>query len=76
MLVADNMRARTGKRGGFAKASATAMRTGRGLITAIMFVLVLQLTIKKRFDIESAEKKWNDALPRFVVQNWQEISEK
>ena len=76
LLVADNMRARTGKRGGFAHASATAMRTGRGLTTAIMFVLVPQLTIKKRFDIESAEKKWNDALPRFVVQNWQEISEK
>ena len=76
LLVADNMRARTGKRGGFAKASATAMRTGRGLTTAIMFVLVPQVTIKKRFDIESAEKKWNDALPRFVVQNWQEISEK
>ena len=41
-----------------------------------IFILVPQVTIKKRFDIESAEKKWNDALPRLVVQNWQEISEK
>ncbi len=76
LLVADNMRARTGKRGGFAQASATAIRTGRGLTTTIMFLLVPQVTIKKRFDIGSAEKKWNEALPRLVVQNWQEISEK
>lgn len=76
LLVADNMRARTGKRGGFTKASATAMRTGRGLTTTIMFLLVPQVSIKKRFDIESAERKWNDALPRLVVQNWRETSEK
>jgi hypothetical protein len=76
LLVADNMRARTGKRGGFSKASATAMRTGRGLTTAIMFLLVPQVTLKKRFDVESAERKWNDALPRLIIQNWQEVSEK
>lgn len=76
LLVADNMRARTGKRGGFTNASATAIRTGRGLTTAIMFLLVPQVTVKKRLDIESAEKKWNDALPRLVIQNWQEVVEK
>jgi hypothetical protein len=76
LLVADNMRARTGKRGGFSQASATALRTGRGLTTAIMFLLVPQLSIKKRFDIESVGRKWNDQLPRLVIQNWQELAEK
>lgn len=70
LLVADNMRARTGKRGGFSKARASAMRTGRGLATAIMFLLVPQVTIRKRFDNDSAGKKWNEALPRLVIQNW------
>lgn len=70
LLVADNMRARTGKRGGFSKASASALRTGRGLATAIMFLLVPQVTVRKRFDIDSAGKKWNEALPRLVIQNW------
>ena len=72
ILVAENMRARKGKRGGFTKASATAQRTGRGLTTVPMFVLIPQVTIKKRFDIESVGKKWNDRLPSLVIENWQE----
>ena len=31
LLVAENMRVRTGKRGGFAKGSASALRSGRGV---------------------------------------------
>lgn len=76
LLVADNMRARTSKRGGFSKASASAMRTGRGLATAIMFLLVPQVTVRKRFDIDSAANKWTDRLPNLVIQNWQEVAEK
>lgn len=72
LLVAENMRARKGKRGGFTGASATAIRTGRGLTTVPMFVLIPQVTIKKRFDIESVGKKWNDRLPSLVIENWQE----
>lgn len=72
LLVAENMRARKGKRGGFAKASATAQRTGRGLTTVPIFVLIPQITIKKRFDMESVGKKWIDRLPNLVIENWQE----
>ncbi len=76
LLVAENMRVRTGKRGGFAKASKTALRTGRGLTTVPLFVLVPQVSITKRFSIKPLENKWHAALPRLVVQNWQEIAEK
>ncbi|MBX9635175.1 MAG: hypothetical protein K2X44_09360, partial [Magnetospirillum sp.] len=40
LLVAENMRARTGKRGGFAKGSASALRSGRGMTSVVMFILV------------------------------------
>ena len=72
LLVAENRRARTGKRGGFAKASATALRTGRGLASVPMFILVPQVTIKKRLDVDGAANKWLAALPELVVRNWQE----
>lgn len=76
LLVADDMRARKGKRGGFANASATVIRTGRGLTTVPIFILVPQVTIKKRFDIDSVGQKWSGQLPRLILQNWQENSEK
>lgn len=72
ILVAENMRARKGQRGGFAKASASALRTGRGLTTVPIFVLIPQVTIRKRFDIDSVGKKWIDRLPSMVIENWQE----
>ncbi|WP_339862511.1 DUF6441 family protein [Thalassospira alkalitolerans] len=70
LLVAENRRARTGKRGGFAKASATALRTGRGLATVPMFILVPQVTIRKRLDVDGAANKWLAALPGLVIRNW------
>lgn len=70
LLVAENRRARTGKRGGFAKASATALRTGRGLASVPMFILVPQVTIRKRLDVNGAANKWLAALPGLVVRNW------
>jgi len=76
LLVAENMRARTGKRGGFTKASATALRTGRGLATVPIFILIPQVTIQKRFDTESVGNKWIDRLPTLVIENWQETTDK
>lgn len=58
LLVADNLRASTGKKGGFARASATAQRTGRGVATVVMFILVPQAKLKKKFDIRSTSEKW------------------
>lgn len=76
LLVAENMRARKGERGGFTRASATALRTGRGLTTVPIFVLIPQVTIQKRFDLESVGKKWIDRLPTLVIENWQETTVK
>ncbi|MDX9862649.1 MAG: DUF6441 family protein [Rhodospirillales bacterium] len=72
LLVAENLRALTGKRGGFGKASASALRTGRGLATVPMFILVPQVTIRKRLDVAGTAAKWHAALPGLVVRNWRE----
>mgnify|MGYP001382715114 CR=1 FL=1 len=70
LLVADNMRARTGKRGGYARASAAAVRSGRGLVTVQIFILVPQVTFRKRLDVASAANTWQERLPGLVVRNW------
>ena len=72
LLVADNLRARAGRRGGFAKASATALRTGRNLATVPMFVLVPQVSFRKRLDVAGAARKWIGALPSLVIRNWRD----
>jgi hypothetical protein len=70
LLVADNMRARTGKRGGYSRASAAALRSGRGLVTVPIFVLVPQVTVRKRLDVAFAAERWIDRLPGLVTRNW------
>ena len=70
LLVAENMRARTGKRGGFAKGSASALRTGRGMTTVVMFILVPQVSLKKRLDVDGVAERWASALPELIVRNW------
>lgn len=70
LLVADGMRARTGKRGGFSRASASALRTGRGLVTVPMFILVPQVTVRKRLEVAGASDRWVSRLPSLVVRNW------
>ncbi|MFN3727521.1 MAG: DUF6441 family protein [Allosphingosinicella sp.] len=70
LLVADNMRARTGKWGGYARASAAAVRSGRGLVTVPIFILVPQVTFRKRLDVASAANTWQERLPGLVVRNW------
>ncbi len=72
LLVVDNLRAGTGKRGGFRKASATALRTGRGLTTVVMFILVPQVQLKKRLNIDPAALRWRDKLPELILQHWPE----
>lgn len=70
LLVAENMRARTGKRGGFGHGSASALRTGRGLATVVMFILVPQVSLRKRLDVDAAAERWAGALPGLIVGNW------
>jgi len=72
LLVAENQRARTGRRGGFGKAGASALRTGRSLTTVPMFILVPQVTVRKRLDVAGVSAKWHAAVPGMVVRNWRE----
>jgi hypothetical protein len=74
LLVADNLRARRGKRGGFARASAAALRTGRGLITVPIFILLPQVTVKKRLDVAGAARRWQARLPELVLRHWRGAS--
>ncbi len=75
LLVADDLRARTGKRGGFARASETARRSGRGVTTVVMFTLVPQVSLRKRLDIDSVVGKWESALPERIIASWPETKD-
>ncbi len=69
LLVAKNQRARTGKRGGFANANEKAIAKGQGLATVVMFILVPQVTLKKRIDFDGAEKSAERLLADAVIRN-------
>lgn len=56
ILVADNMRARAGRRGGFAQASKRAVAKGQ-TATVAMFTLVRAVRVKKRLDLAATVAK-------------------
>ncbi len=68
LLVVDNFRVT--KKGKAKVASNRALKTGRGLATVVMFILVPETHLKKRLDIDSVAKKWIDKLPELVVASW------
>ncbi|MFH1157607.1 MAG: DUF6441 family protein [Pseudomonadota bacterium] len=68
LLVVDNFRVT--KKGKAKVASNRALKTGRGLATVVMFILVPEVRLKKRFDIDSVAKKWIGKLPSLVVASW------
>lgn len=70
LLVVDDFRITS--KGRARVASNRAKRTGRGLATVVMFVLIPQATLKKRFDIDITAKKWIDQVPQLVLKNWPE----
>jgi hypothetical protein len=74
LLVVDDLRASTGKRGGFRKASEPALKSGRGLTTVVMFLLVPQVKLKKRLDYQSVVNRWEGQLPQTILKNWKEVS--
>lgn len=72
LLVVDNLRAGSGKRGGYRKASESSLKSGRGLTTVVMFILVPMVMLKKRLDVFGAATVWQEKLPQLVIDNWQE----
>lgn len=70
LLVVDNLRAGTGKRGGFRKASESALKTGLGLATVVMFFLVPQVKLRKRLDYKAVVNRWEPQLPQTILKHW------
>ena len=58
LLVVDNQRERKGKRGGYTLSrSKRALKTGYGLQTVPMFVLVPQVNLKRRLNVKRIEQQ-------------------
>ncbi len=75
LLVVDNLRAGKGKRGGYRKASESALKSGRGLATVVMFILLPQVTLKKRLDVDGAASRWRDLMPQLILDSWPETKD-
>ena len=73
LLVADN--AAIG-RSGIARAATRRTRDGaefvrlQGRLTVVIFILVPQVTLRKRLDIEGVAHKWADKLPDLLATHW------
>ncbi len=74
LLVAEQ-RARTGKgaqraSSRFARPSPAALKSGRGLTSVVVFILVPQVRVKKRLDINRIAQAWADRVPSLVASHW------
>ena len=73
LLVADNVRltARGRVAANIGRRQGAAYSRLSGRTTAPLFILVPQVSVKKRLDVEGAAQKWIGALPELVLRNWQ-----
>lgn len=70
LLVVDGLRARSGRPGKFAPASKRAASRGH-TATVVMFILVPQVRLKKRIDLDEAADRWIAGLPSMIVREWE-----
>ena len=72
LLVVNGLRAsvtrKTGELRGFRRASNRARRTGAGLTTVVMFLLVPQVKLCKRLDVARTAERWSAQLPALIGQ--------
>jgi hypothetical protein len=72
LLVVDGLRAsfsrQTGELRGFRRATERARRSGQGLTTVVMFLLVPQVKLRKRLDVARAAERWSGQLPALIEQ--------
>ncbi len=72
LLVVEGRRAsvsrNTGELRGLRRASERARRTGQGVATVVMFLMVPQVKIPKRLDVARAAERWLARLPTLVDQ--------
>lgn len=48
-------------------------KTGRDLVTAPIFLLVLQVKLPKRLDVARDAERAVDGVPGLIVANWAEV---
>ena len=72
LLVVDGLRAsfsrQTGELRGFRRAAEGARRSGQGLTTVVMFLLVPQVKLSKRLDVTRSAERWSAQLPALIEQ--------
>jgi hypothetical protein len=72
LLVVDGLRAsfsrQTGELRGFRRATDRVRRSGQGLTTVVMFLLVPQVKVRKRLDVAQAAEHWSAQLPALIEQ--------
>jgi hypothetical protein len=72
LLVVDGLRAslsrKTGELRGFRRATERARRSGQGLATVVMFLLVPQVKLRKRLEVARAAERWSGELPGLIEQ--------
>jgi Family of unknown function (DUF6441) len=70
LLVVDGLGAsfsrKTGQSRGFRRATDRARRSGQGLTTVVMFLLVPQVKLGKRLDVARAAEHWSAQLPALI----------
>jgi hypothetical protein len=70
LLVVDGLRAsysrQTSQLRGFRRATERTRRSGQGLTTVVMFVLVPQVKLRKRLDVARAAERWSAQLPALI----------
>jgi len=75
LLVADNVRLN----GSGVAVKMRALKTERpgkirkGATTTVIFILVPQVNLGKRFDIDGAASRWAGRLPDLIVRSWPEV---
>ena len=70
LLVADNQR--ISSKGKVRNASQRALKTGKGLASVVMFILVPQVSLRKRLNLDKPAHHWISRLPQLVVDAWEE----
>jgi hypothetical protein len=72
LLVVDRLQASFSRNGGelrgFRRATDRARRSGQGLTTVVMFLLVPQVKLRKRLDVARAAERWSAQLPALIQQ--------
>ncbi|MCC5960545.1 MAG: hypothetical protein JJU08_14530 [Rhodobacteraceae bacterium] len=70
LLVADNMRMNTRGRAVLNRRKTRKDGVQTGAITAVIFILLPQVQLKKRLDLAPAADRWAARIPGLVVSSW------